>query len=93
MDILPEAGALIACNDVERGDIADDAIDAAIRGNKGFDICQQVNQSFGTVGGIVTALPVLVEFGGFEQLGGVEFEAYSNSLRAAAKVELYKDRL
>jgi len=54
-----------------RGDVADDAVDPAVTGDRGFDVGDQVHQLLGGVGVVLAALPVFVQLGVLQQLAGI----------------------
>jgi len=69
---LPQVGLLVAFDDVGRGDVTKDAVDAAIAGHMRFATGEQSHQVGFSVG-LVQALEVVipVEFGLFQQRVGV----------------------
>jgi len=64
--ILAQAGATVACHHMVRRYITDDAVDAAIRLNAGFDVRNELDQFFLSVGLILTFLPIRVQFCSFQ---------------------------
>jgi len=74
LHVLAQAGAAVTLDHVKGGDIADDAVDAAVRRDEGLDVSDQVHQLLSGVGGVFVALPVAVQLGGLEELGGVDLD-------------------
>ena len=74
LHILAQAGALVAFHHVDGGDVADDAVDAAVFGDGWFDIRDQLLPVLRWCRVVFSPLPVMVKFRGFQQLGGVDLD-------------------
>ena len=74
LNVLPQAGILISSDHIGRGDIPDDAVDPAITGHPGFDICDQIQQGGFRIRLVVTAVPVPHQLRSFQQLAGVDLD-------------------
>ena len=74
LDVQAQAGALVARHHIVGGDVADDAVDPAVGRDGWLDIRDQANQFFHCVRLVLAALPVSVQVGVSQQLGGVDLE-------------------